>query len=187
MKPDDELQRLWLSQALPAIAADALLARLRRHRLRQVLMRGVEVVLTFGAIAWFGARATGPGFAPVDWLLFPFYAVFLVVAWWRILRRGPATRGAEQAASRYVAQRLEQLRIALRELRFGDMAGAALLAYATLTGAIAWLAGMAAWRNATLWLLAAALAWYLLMRALTTRLRRRHLAEMRALRRLQRD
>ncbi len=184
MNFDDLLKDAWQGEA-PAAPLHDITARVRRRQWRTRLYRLLEVVVTVLALAVFGRALASSNLTPSHWLLMPFYAVFLPIAWANVLRapRRPARDAAEPAGA-YARIRLAQLRTGLRDLWLARATVWALLGYALLANAGAlWLAGDA-WRSAAWELLLVAAAWLVATLWVSRRLRRRWVREYRAVRRL---
>lgn len=183
MDADDPLRRLWQDQPLPAIPPDRLRERLQRHRFALRLRRCTEALLTAVAVLWFGVSALR-GFTPADWLLLPYFSVFLVVAWTVNLRRDRAVRDVAESGRVYATLRLAQLRAWLCELMLTRRCAEALVAYAlcTFIGTRLWAAADWHWPATTL--LSIALVWWAGSALYVRHRRRLCLREYRALRRL---
>lgn len=185
MNIDLDLQTLWQGQQPPSALAPRLFARITRQRQRMQLWRLLEILLSVGVVLWFGHALWVGAFTPRHWLLLPFFAVFLVVNWWVLLRQQPAARPALAASTAvYAAVRQQQLRQSLLQLKLASLSAQGLLAYALLAliGSAAW--GEADWLKPALALGLYALGWFAATRWLVASRRRRALREYRALRRL---
>lgn len=186
-RADDPLRAAWLGQAAPPPIAPDLAARLGAHRRRRVAWRVLEAVVSMGAIAAFAGNALGGGFTAIDWLLLPFFAAYLPVAWWAVLRDDGRDTLAGEDTRHYAATRLAQLRRLMHEGWLARRGTDALLAYALLALPAVWLAGWAAALDDAGWVLAAASAMWIAMRLGLRPMRRRWWRERLALRRLERD
>lgn len=183
---DGLMQAAW-RQERPPQDGTALAARVRRHRWRHRLWRGLEIALTLFAVVLLGRLLSGDGAAPAHWLVLPFFAVYLPAAWLLLLRAPrPQAVDAAQDVRTYAHVRLSQLRTGLRDLWLARIAALSLLAYAIVAASGAFAFGDAAWRAPALRLLAYAVLWTLATFWLSRRRRRRRLREYRALRRLAR-
>lgn len=184
---DDPLRAAWLGQAAPPAMPPDLAGRLDGHRRRRLALRALEALVSVGAIAGFAASALGGGFTPIDWLLLPFFAAYLPLVWWAVLRDDGREAHVLGDSRRYAAERLAQLRRSMHEAWLARRATDALLAYALLALAVVALAGWRVALDDACWVLGmAVLAW------IGTRLglrpaRRRWWRERLALRRLERD
>lgn len=185
MSLDEQLARTWAGVTRPSVPVEVLRARIKAQRRRWILHRGGEVLLTLAVLVVFGLALRDDGMTPRHWLLLPFYAVFLPVAWTLILRtpRSPAADSNENVHT-YARLRLAQLRASLRELEIARRAALALLLYAVLAASAAWWLGSADWRQDAGWMLACAATWLLASELVIRRRRRRRLREYRAMRRL---
>ena len=85
MNFDDLLKDAWQGEA-PAAPLHDITARVRRRQWRTRLYRLLEVVVTVLALAVFGRALASSNLTPSHWLLMPFYAVFLPIAWANVLR-----------------------------------------------------------------------------------------------------
>ncbi|QDH71204.1 hypothetical protein [Marilutibacter alkalisoli] len=184
MNFDDDLKAAWQNEVRPTPPRQ-LTDRVRRHRQRHRLQRGLEVVLTCVAVGVFGYALMSRTAGPTHWLLLPFFMVFLPVVW-SVVLRAPAPRGgdASEAPQVYARLRLSQLRSGLRDLWLARRAAIALLAYALIALAVSWSFGDAVWRGAATTLLIYASGWLLATFAYSHRLRRRRLREYRSTRRM---
>ncbi|MCK9487945.1 MAG: hypothetical protein M0Q42_00820 [Xanthomonadales bacterium] len=184
MKFDELLKHAWQGLAHTA-TQHHLTRRIRRRQWRLRLMRTVEVALTVIAVLVFGQALLSGRVEPAHWLLMPFFAVFLPMAWAIVLRapRRQAT-DATESASTYARLRLAQLRTGLRDLWLARTTAWWLLAYALAANAGAWLLAGQAWRDAGLALLAMAVTFLAATVWLSRSLRQRWLREYRAVRRL---
>ncbi len=184
MNFDDLLKDAWQGEARSAPLPD-MTRRVRRRRWRTWLLRGVELALTLFAVLVFGRALAGGTLGPEHWLLLPFYAVFLPVAWLILLRVPRRRRGdASERIDIYARLRLAQLRTGLRDLWLARIAAWCLLAYAALAGLVTWLLADASWRSVALILVGYAAAWLGATFWLSRRLRHRWLREYRVVRRL---
>ncbi|WP_101924875.1 MULTISPECIES: hypothetical protein [Luteimonas] len=181
---DDLLRHAWQTTR-PADDGAVLLQRMRRHRLRHRLQRGLEIMLTLAAVALLLRPLAGAAIGPSYWLLMPFFVVYMPVAWWWLLR-APRVQPMDAAldGARYARVRLSQLRADLRELRLARIASLSLLAYTVAAAIVAVALGDAAWRTAAVELLCFAIAWSVVIVWFCHRRRRRDLREYRAMRRL---
>lgn len=186
MDAEDRLLRLWQAQPLPDIAPAQLLAQLRRHQRRLWFKRLFEATLTVAAVAVFAVVPLLRPYTPVEWLLLPFFSVFLVVIWSINLRRRHRWQLAAASTRVYAGLRLAQLRDTLRELRLTRKATMALMLYAFAAQAVAGLGGHLAWFEAATALLIGALLAEFAGQLYTHWARRRCYREYRNLRRLRR-
>jgi hypothetical protein len=184
MNFDDLLKEAWQGQTHSAASQD-LTDRVPRRRRRVRLLRMTEVTLTVIAVLVFGQALLGGRMEPVHWLLMPFFAVFLPMAW-AIVLRAPRRHATDPTGSTgaYARLRLAQLRIGLRDLWLARTAAWVLLAYAVVANAGVRLWAGDAWRSAGLALLVMALACLGTTAWLSRMLRRRWLREYRAVQRL---
>jgi hypothetical protein len=184
MKFDDLLKDAWQGQTHAAMQQD-LTRRVRRRQRRLRLLRTMEVALTLIAVLVFGQALLSGRADPAHWLLMPFFAVFLPMAWIIVLRapRRHAT-DATGSASTYARLRLAQLRTGLRDLWLARTAAWFLLGYAVVANTGVWLLAGEAWRGAALALLVMAVASLAATIWLSRRLRQRWLREYRAVQRL---
>lgn len=181
----DELMRSAWQQQRPRQDAAALAARVRQQRLRQRLRRAVEIALTLVAIALLVMMLSVGTPAQEYWLLVPFFAAYLPMAWLLLLRAPrPQARDASSNVRDYAQLRLSQLRVGLRDLWMTRIAAWALLAYATAVTIAALVFADSRWQHAALRLLAYAGAWSAATFWLSRRRRRSSLREYRAMRRL---
>lgn len=186
MDADDRLRQLWQTQPLPDIAPAQLLVQLRRHQRRLWLKRLFEAVLTAITATVFTVVPLLRPYTPAEWLLLPFFSVFLVVIWSINLRRRHRWQLAAASTRVYAGLRLAQLRDSLRELRLTHQTTMALILYALAAQAITSLQGRTPWFEAATALLAGALLAGLAGQFYTNWARRRCYREYRNLRRLRR-
>jgi hypothetical protein len=184
MDADERLRALWQGQRLPAVPTAQLLAGVQRHRRRLLVQRVCEATLSLAAVGWFVHAFLSRQFAAVEWLLLPYFSVFLVVAWSFNLRHAQSPGAATESARVYAGLRLVQLRNRLRELQLARRSAQWLLGYAlaTLIAALLW--GTPDWRTATLSLALTAVFWLIGCEWVVRHGRRRCRREYRALRRL---
>ena len=184
MDADERLRALWLGQSLPAVPAAQLLAQVQRHRRRLWLQRALEALISLIATGWFLGIFLSRPFAPVEWLLLPYFSVFLVVAWSINLRRTPRDEAAAESTQVYAGLRRAQLRARLCELQLARRSAQWLLAYAlaALLLALAW--GGPDWRRASLSLAVTAVFWLIGCELIVRQWARRCRREYRALCRL---
>jgi hypothetical protein len=184
MKFDDLLKDAWQGQTHAAIQQD-LTRRVRRRQQRLRLLRTMEVALTVIAVLVFGKALLSGRVDPAHWLLMPFFAVFLPIAWITVLR-APRRHAADAtgSASTYARLRLAQLRNGLRDLWLARSTAWLLLTYAVVANAGVWLLAGEAWRGAGLALLVMAVVSLGATVWLSRELRQRWLREYRAVQRL---
>ena len=145
----------------------------------------VELALTLVAVLVFGQALLSGRTGPSHWLMMPFFAVFLPIAWTIVLRAPRRQAGdVSERVSIYARLRLGQLRMGLRDLWLARRAAWALLGYAAVVNLGIWLPAVAHWRSAASLLLCVAVAWLVATVWLSRVLRRRWLREYRAVRRL---
>lgn len=185
MNDFDDLMRTAWQAAQPSVDSAALIRRVRRHRLLHRLRRGLEIALTLIAVVILLRPLAGDAPTPAYWLIMPFFAVYLPIIWWWLLRtqRPPADAAMLDVAT-YARVRLSQLRAQLRELRIARLTTAALLAYALATMALSSALADAAWQQAAGRLLLYASICALLTCMVSHTRRRRYRAEYRAMHRL---
>ncbi|KLJ01004.1 hypothetical protein [Luteimonas sp. FCS-9] len=181
---DDLMQAAWQEERPDGDGA-MLAARVRRHRWRHRLRRGVEIALTLIAVVLLGRLLTGDDATPAHWLVLPFFAVYLPAVWCLLLRAPrPQSIDATQDVRTYAHVRLSQLRTALRDLWLARIAALGLSVYAAVAATAALASGDAAWQIPAGQLLAWAGVWTLATFWLSHRQRGRRLQEYRAMRRL---
>ena len=184
MDADERLRALWQGQRLPAVPAAQLLARVQRHQRRLRLQRVLEAAISLIAVAWFIAIFLHRPFAPVEWLLLPYFSTFLVVAWSFNLRHRPRRQAVAENTQVYAGLRLAQLRARLRELQLVRRSAQWLLGYALAALLLALFRGTPDWHRATLSLAVTAVFWLLGCELIARHWSRRCRREYRALRRL---
>ena len=184
MNFDDDLRNAWLAeQDRPDTAK--LTARIQRHRRRHGLMRTLEIVLTCGAIGVFGYAFASGSATAAHWLLLPFFAIYLPVAWIILLRKARLQDGhSSEAPQDYARIRMSQLRTNLRDLWLARRIALFLLGYAAVAAAVTFFFGDIEWREVAMVLLASALAWTGVTFLLSHRVRIRRLREYRSARRM---
>jgi len=182
---DNRVQNAWRTELPAAMPLEKLKARVSHRRRRQRLRRAIEIALTIVVVILFGRALLTAEIGPAHWLLLPFYAVFLPVAWLILARsRATTTPDASTDTSTYARLRMAQLRTSLRDLWLARWAAGLLLGYALLAWGGTWWLGDAEWRSATDWLLLFTLFWVLGTFVVNRRLRRRRVSEYRTMRRL---
>jgi hypothetical protein len=184
MNIDEQLSRCWQAETR-TVTTTELTTRINRQRLRIYAQRSLEVLLTLLAVLVFGQALISRSLDPAHWLLLPFFAVFLPLAWTVILRAPRrARRDLTEATSIYARLRLAQLRTNLRELWLARVTARALVAYAIIANILVWVAANKSWYPAAWTLLAYALIWAVGTWWLVRRMRRAWLREYRAVARL---
>lgn len=184
MDTDERLRALWQGQSLPAVPAAQLLAQVQRHHRRLRLQRVLEAMISLAAVIWFIATFLSRPFAAVEWLLLPYFSVFLVVAWSFNLRHTPRHRAVAENTQVYAGLRLAQLRARLRELQLVRRSAQWLMAYALAALLLALFRGTPEWHRATLSLAVTAVFWLLGCELIVRHWSRRCRREYRALLRL---
>ena len=157
---DDALRALWQRQQPPPQLADELTARIVRHRRAEKVRRTLEVALTLAGVALLTWPAADGRLTAVQWLLIPFFSVFLVVGWAVVLRPTPEQQlAASEPVSVYARIRKVQLRDRLRHLKLAAVSAFALLGYAAASLAFSYVLGTTEWREAAVRLAAWAAVW----------------------------
>lgn len=157
---DDALRALWQRQQPPSGLADAMARRIQRHRRVEALRRAIEIALTVAGIALLTWPVAGGGLSPGQWLLIPFFSVFLVASWTLLLRQQADQRvAAHEPVSVYASIRKLQLRNRLRHLKLASVSALALGGYALVSVIACHLVGTAEWQHAALRLAAWSIAW----------------------------
>lgn len=181
---DEQLSRSWQAETRTATTTE-LTTRIKRQRLRIYAQRSLEVLLTLFAVLVFGQALISRSLDPAHWLLLPFFAVFLPLAWTVILRAPRrASWDLTESTSIYARLRLAQLRTNLRDLWLARVTARALVAYAVIANILVWVTANASWHPAAWTLLAYALIWAVGTWWLVRRMRRAWLREYRAVARL---
>lgn len=185
MDTDEHLRELWQRHQPPQAVVHDLLGRVTRHRRAVIARRALEVMLTLAAAGLFAWSTWTGDLSPSQWLLIPFFSVFLIVSWAIVLQQRLGAKAAvSERAAIYAKARQLQLRHSLRNLTLAERSAIALLVYATAALVGAFLFGDAAWRSAASGLLAYSALWYLGTRWLVRRKRRTLWREYRAMRRI---
>lgn len=181
---DRDFSALWQQQQPPADLARTIQARIHRHRRAAAVRLLVEVALTVAGatlLLWPGGDGS---LSPNQWLLIPFFAVFLIVSWTLVIgQRLDGRIAVSEPVAVYSRVRLLQLRGTLRNLRFASRSAIALGAYAFLALTGSHVLGAEAWIDASMRLVAWTLIWGAGTWVLVTRRRRMALREYRAVRR----
>ncbi len=181
----DDLMRSAWQATQPTTDSAALVRRVRRHQRLHRLRRGLEIAVTLAAVVILLRPLAGAALTPAYWLVMPFFAVYMPVVWWLLLRAPrPRADAAALDGATYAQVRLSQLRAGLRELRIARLTAAALLAYALLALAAATALDAGAWQSAAGRLLLYAVGCAALTWAIARARRRRYRTEYRAMRRL---
>lgn len=157
---DDALRALWRRQQPPSDFADEMARRIQRHRRAEKLRRAVEIALTIAGIALLAWPVADGRLSPGQWLLIPFFSVFLVASWTVLLRQRADQRvAAHEPVSVYASIRKLQLRNRLRHLKLASIAALALAGYAIISVITCYLVGAPEWQDAALRLAAWAIVW----------------------------
>lgn len=157
---DHALRALWQRQKPPSHLAREIAAKVERHRRRAGYQRAAEAAVTLAGVTLLVWPGNDGRWSPSQWLLVPFFAVFVAVGWTVVLgsvRR--RTAAVDEPVSRYADARKAQLRDAIRHMRLAVTASAALLAYSTVALLAALWAGADAWREAATGAVAWAALW----------------------------
>jgi hypothetical protein len=186
MNFEDRLLDAWNATPPRDETLARLTARVARQRWYRRVWRTLEITLTLAAIVLFGHALVSGTAAPVHWLLLPFFAVFLPVAWSLTLQAPHRHRAddASEVASTYARLRMAQLRTGLRDLWLARRVAVGLVAYAGVACLAVWWLADASWRPAAGTLLLYSVAWLGGTYWLSRRWRGRWLREYRAMRRL---
>lgn len=159
---EDALRALWQRQQPPSDLADAMARKVRRHHRREKLRCALDVAVTIGGIALLAWPVADGRLSPGQWLLIPFFSVFLITSWSILLRqRHDQQVAAHQPVSVYVSIRKVQLRNRLRHLKLARVASLALCGYALVSVVTCYLVATADWQQAALWLAVWAVVWAL--------------------------
>lgn len=154
------LRDIWQRQQPPPLLAHELAGRVERHRRRARIHRAADVAVTVAGIAllvWPGADGR---LSPSQWLLIPFFAVFVAVSWPIVLgRKRRLLAAALEPVSIYAQVRKAQLRDSSRHLKLAVGASVALLLYSAVALLVSLAAGADAWRDAAVGVAVWAAAW----------------------------
>lgn len=185
---DDALRALWQRQQPPSDLADVMAWKIQRHRRVEKLRRVIEIALTVaGALLLTWPMADGR-LSPGQWLLIPFFSVFLVASWSVLLRQRADQRvAAQEPVSVYASIRKLQLRNRLRHLKLASVSALAMSGYALISVIACYLVGTAEWQDAALRLAAWAIVWMVGTWWLVSRQRAAIRREYRRLARLEAD
>ncbi|MET0289291.1 MAG: hypothetical protein ABW178_06655 [Pseudoxanthomonas sp.] len=157
---DDTLRALWQRQQPPSGLADEMARKVQRHDRVEKVRRTAEVALTVAGIVLLTWPVADGRLSPGQWLLIPFFSVFLVATWTILLRQRADRRvAAQEPVAVYAFLRKLQLRNRLRHLKLASVAARALSSYALVSVITCYLIGTTAWQEAALRLAAWALAW----------------------------
>lgn len=157
---DDALRALWQRQQPPSGLADAMTRKVQRHRRTERVRRNIEIALTVAGIALLTWPVADGRLSPGQWLLIPFFSVFLVASWTILLRQQADQRvAAHEPVSVYASIRKLQLRNRLRHLKLASVSALALSGYALVSVIACYLFGTADWQDAALRLMAWAMFW----------------------------
>ncbi|MGQ0798915.1 MAG: hypothetical protein ACT4NL_02225 [Pseudomarimonas sp.] len=177
---NEQISRSWQAETRTATTIE-LTTRINRQRLRVHAQRSLEVLLTLIAVIVFGQALISRSLDPAHWLLLPFFAVFLPLAWTVILRAPRrVSRDLTESTSIYARLRLAQIRTSLRDLWLTRVTARALVAYAITANIFVWTAADSSWHPAGWTLLVYVLIWAIGTWWLNRRLRRAWLREYRA-------
>lgn len=159
---DGALRALWQRQQPPSHLADEMARKIRRHRLAAKVTGAVEIVLTIAAVALLAWPDADGRLSPDQWLLIPFFSVFLVIIWTARLRQRDDQRvAAHEPVAVYAAIRKLQLRNRLWHLKQASLSALALAGYAIVSLVACHVVGTPEWRDAALHLAASAAGWVL--------------------------
>lgn len=157
---DDALRALWQRQQPPSGLADAMARKIQRHRRVEKVRRVIEVALTVAGVALLTWPVADGKLSPGQWLLIPFFSVFLVASWSILLRQQTEQRiAAHEPVSVYASVRKLQLRNRLRHLKLAHTSALALSGYALVSLIACHLFSAAEWQHAAHRLAAWAIAW----------------------------
>lgn len=157
---DDALRALWQRQQPPAGLADAMVRKIQRHRRVEKVSRVIEVALTVAGVALLTWPVADGQLSPGQWLLIPFFSVFLVASWSILLRQQTEQRiAAHEPVSVYASIRKLQLRNRLRHLKLAHTSALALSGYALVSVIACHMFGAAEWQHAAHCLALWAIAW----------------------------
>jgi hypothetical protein len=157
---DDALRALWQRQQPPSGLADAMAGKIQRHRRVEKLRRVIEVALTVAGVALLTWPVADGRLSAGQWLLIPFFSVFLITSWTILLRQQADQRiAAREPVSVYASIRKLQLRNRLRNLKLAHVSALALSGYALISVIACQLLGTAEWQHAALRLAAWAIVW----------------------------
>jgi len=157
---DDALRALWQRQQPPSRLAETMARKIQRHRHLAAVRVTLEVAVTVAGIALLTWPAADGRLSPGQWLLIPFFSVFLVTSWTLLLRQQSDQRVAAHApVAVYASIRTLQLRNRLRHLKLAQVSALALCGYALASVIVCHLVGTAEWKQAALRLAAWAVAW----------------------------
>lgn len=146
---DESLRALWQRQQPPAELVRDVAASVVRHRRYDRARLALEIALTAAGITLLTWPAADGTLSPAQWLLIPFFAVFLVISWAVVLRQRPDQQAAaSEAVSVYARIRKLQLRQRLRHLKLAAVSGYVLFAYAGASLALSYLIGTTQWQQA---------------------------------------
>lgn len=173
------LQALWQRQQPPPPLAAKLANRVDRHRRLAKIHRAAEAVITVAGAALLIWPGGDGNLSPSQWLLIPFFAVFVTVSWLVILgRKRRLSAAAHEPVSLYAQARKAQLRDSRRHLKLAVAGSFVLLAYSTAALVFSLAAGADEWRDAAAGAAAWAALWtagsFLLVRAKGKALRREY-------------
>lgn len=185
MLSDDQLRAAFQAQRPERQQIVDIRARVRAQTWKRRIQRPLEAALSLFALAVFALSLSRGQGGPQLWVLLPFFAVFIPMIWWLVLR--PARDKAcyaSGAVQDYARLRLNQLRENLREAWLARQATRALLLYSVIVVLLTGWLGAAEWRLAGATLLIWSLLWALGCWAVLRWYRPRQLREYRALRRL---
>lgn len=157
---DDALRALWQRQQPPPGLAATMARKVQRHRRLAAVRVTVEIAVTVAGIALLTWPAADGHLSAGQWLLIPFFSVFLVAGWAVLLRQRTDQRVAAHApVAVYASVRKRQLRTRLRHLKLAQVSALALCGYALASVVACHLVGTVEWKQAALRLAVWAVAW----------------------------
>ena len=157
---DDALRMLWQRQQPPSGLANDMARKVQRHHHVERVRRIMEIALTVVGITLLTWPMADGQLTPGQWLLIPFFSVFLIAIWTALLRQRTDQRiVAHEPTSVYAAIRKLQLRSKLRHLQLARVSALALSGYAFVSLIVCYVFATAQWQDAALRLTAWSFAW----------------------------
>ena len=176
---EQALRAVWQRQQPPQRLAQELAKRVELHRRRARIHRAAEVAITLAGVALLAWPGHDGKLSPSQWLLIPFFVVFIAVGWTIVLsnKQRVIAAGLEPVAM-YAHVRKVQLRDTARNLKVANAASVALLGYSAAALLLSIATGESAWRDAAAGVVAWAAVWtvgtFLLARARIKAIRREY-------------
>ena len=161
MNSDEQaLRAVWQRQQPPPRLAQELAKRVEQHRRRARIHRAAEAAITLAGVALLAWPGPDGKLSPSQWLLIPFFAVFIAIGWTiAISNKRRVLAAALEPVAMYAEARKAQLRDSARHLKVAIGASAALLVYSAAALSVSLAVGVDGWRDAATGVVVWAAVW----------------------------